>query len=232
MKLLLLFISSALALAPQAAASISLIITADRLKTADGRPMDYHGLWLLVASTVDGSFAIDGLNGPGDRIVAGSSTALGSIIGGSDDLVVARGSLNDFAIDGVIDWSSGVVSYQAPVYGGAASKWSAGDPLALLWFPELTPAHTVVATGIDYGFYTSAVANPEESRPWVSPIDPTSAYYLGLFTRDGDVLSPGPAASNPASAGNASLEVIPEPSALLLALLAASMWGMRRVRQR
>ena len=193
--------------------------------------MDDQGLWLLVASTVDGGFAIDGLPGA-DRIVAGASTAVGSIIGGSDDLVVARGNLATwFVEDGVLDYPVLISSYQAPVYGGANSKWGVGDPLALLWFPTQTTASTILAEGTEYGFYTSAVA-VDESRPWVSPVEPTSGYILTFYTQDGDVFSPGAAASNPASAGNANLKVIPEPSALLLAILGAPMCGMIRARRR
>lgn len=199
-------------------ATITFLLQADLLKDSSGVAMPQEGVYMLVASTADSSF---------QSLIAGASITAGSLLG-ADDRVLFKGDLSGFGVDGVLDATIAIDS-------GLFAGLSQNDPLALFWFPTLTTADTTLAAGTSYGVYTNPIA-VDGSNPWLTPVDPTSNYSLGFFTKDGAELSPGSGAANAASVGNASLTVsaVPEPSVSMLAMAGAmfAVLGRRRRQNR
>lgn len=98
---------------------------------------------VLVVADVDG-------NGFGlDSIAAGQSLTAGSYIGDSNDYVVFVGDLSAFSEPGV--GQLGVNGAQT------TTDWTAGDQLAVVWFPSLTTASATVVDGSSYGYITSTI---------------------------------------------------------------------------
>lgn len=206
-----------LLLASTGHATVTIGIQGDMLKDSSGTALTSTGLFLLVSSTSDAIF---------DGIVAGSSTSIGSSLNGGDDRIVFRGDLqssfSNYSSAGVLDVTASGLNLSS------VSGWSAGDPLALLWFPTLTTASGTIADGTKYGIYTNSSAI-DGSAAWVTPSD-TFSVNVGFYTTDGLNLGPG---SNPANAGNASLTVgaAPEPSRSMLGLIGFGMLALRRRRR-
>lgn len=208
-----------LATATTSNATVTLGIQADELRDAAGNPLGATGLFLLVSSTSDAAFG---------TLAADSSTAIGSLIAGTDDRVVFRGNLQssfaNYGANGVLDVSATGLDLSS------ATGWSQGDPLALLWFPTLTVGSATIPSGTPYGFYTDAVGI-DGSAAWTTPADAGSV-NLAFYTAGGANLSTG---SNPAAAGNASFTVggggvVPEPSRTMLGLFGFLGLALRRRR--
>jgi hypothetical protein len=163
-------------------------IEAEVLKTSGGSPMPTSGLAVLVASTLDGSFG-----GPTDT----------SFASGSDDIVLKKWDLTTgLNQPGVLQDLSGTL----PLSG----NWDSGDLVQLYWFPTLTLASSVPGAGTSYGQYRDAVGGFESGgQIWTTPA-PAATRFLKFFTTDATVLVAG--GNSPASAGNASLTTVPEPS--------------------
>ena len=188
------------------------------LRDSSGSTAPTSSLFLLVSSTSNAAF---------QDIVAGSSTAIGSLLNG-DDRVLFKGDLSSYG-NGVMTVNP-TLDLSNPLLTG----WTSGDPLALLWFPTLTTASGTIAAGTAYGLYTNASA-VDGSAAWVTPSNPATNYKLLFYTQggSGDDLSPGATASNAAIAGNASLTVdaAPEPSRSMLGLIGLGMLALRRRRR-
>jgi hypothetical protein len=207
--------------AGHAFATISINLQADLLKDTNNAPIPQNSLFLLVASTQDNVFSAE------TSIPANASTAVGSTLGSSDDIVLFRSDLTGFGVNGVLDKGNITLDFSNPSYGG---NWTQGDRLAFLWFPTLTLASpTTPAAGTRYGFYSNPTA-ADGSNPWITPANGASAFGLAFFTKDGSQLSPGATAANAPEAGKAILMVVPEPSSLSLALLCGGPLIHRRRR--
>jgi hypothetical protein len=199
-------------------ATISFLIDGDLLKDSGGGAIAQSSLFMLVSSTTDGTFS---------PIIADSSTAVGSLLN-TDDRILFRGDLlGNPNANGVLQVATGGLSLNA----GLLTNWTAGDPLALLWFPTLAAGSTTIPAGTTYGRYTNASA-VDGSDAWITPSDGTSDHNLLFYTKDGVELSPGSGAANLAPAGNASLTVaaIPEPSRSMLGLIGLGVLALRRRR--
>jgi len=161
---------------------------AEVLKTSGGAPMPTSGLAILVASTLDASFG-----GPTDI----------SFASGSDDIELKRWDLSaGFNTPGVLAATSGSLLL--------SGNWDATDPVQLYWFPTLTLASSAPGAGTSYGQYRDAVGGFQPGgQIWTTP-SAGNTRFLKFFTSDATVLSAG--GNSPASAGNASLTTVPEPS--------------------
>jgi hypothetical protein len=182
-----------------ASASITLDIYAERLETSTGDPMPTTGLVILAASTLDSTF--------------GAPTPSSFFSG--DDIEVARWSLDSGFGPGIFN--------KAPVLT-LSGNWNANDPLQLYWFPENTVSDTTPIAGQSYGVFRDDIEVPLASHDaWITPADGSTA-SLRFYTTD--------AGSNdgvvyPASAGQASLTVVPEPSAFAaVAGLGCFAWAL------
>lgn len=103
--------------------------------------------------------------------------------------------------------------------GGASTELGsgldAGDPVKLIWFPTLTTTNSAPTFGTPFGAYTNAT--------WVVPSDGFSA-NLSFQTFD-------QGGSDPLVTGDATLTVVPEPSAYAaIAALGCMSWAMIRRR--
>lgn len=196
-------------------AAVTFNVNADLLKDQNGAAMVQSGLVLLVADTAANGFG---------AVADGASLALSGAIGGAggDDLVLFRWALGGSSgTNGAFYDTTGSLNF------GDYAGWNAPDPLALLWFPDLTLASTTALGGSSYGIYSNP-GSPSSSA-WVTPPDGTPLTTLDFFTSDG-AFSTGVLA---AGLGNASLTVaaIPEPSRALLGMIGLTALGLRRRRR-
>jgi len=195
-------------------ATVTLGLQADELRNDSGTAIGPTSLFLLVSSTTDGIF---------DSLTADSSTAIGSLIAGTDDRIVFRGDLQssfaNYGGNGALDVTASGLDLSS------VSGWSQGDKLALLWFPTLTTASSTIPAGAKYGLYTDAVGI-DGSAIWATPAD-GGTVNLAFYTSGGATIGSG---SNPASAGNASFTVAPEPSRMMLGLFGILGLAFRRRR--
>lgn len=175
--------------------AVTFNIDAELLKTSTGNPIpNGTGLILLVADTTSNGFA--SVLSPGGSVMLGGALY-------DDDVVVGRWTLT-YGVDGVFQDTTGSI----PFFG----LWGKDDPLQLYWFPELSLTTSFLSAGDTYGQYRSNIG-ADGSFPWFTP-SAADLIPLKFFTEDASELYFG--GSNPAIAGNASLQVIPEPSTVLL----------------
>ncbi|MCF7762222.1 MAG: hypothetical protein K9N62_00960 [Verrucomicrobia bacterium] len=127
--------------------SVTLDTTAAILGDESGNVLPSTGLVLLIASTVDRTFAEPTV----DAFVSG------------DDLIVARWDLSAWGTPGWLVESTGPIALR----GG----WDAGDPLQLYWFPTLSLSHTKPgAAGVPYGRFRTD-SRSDGGDPWTTPGD-------------------------------------------------------------
>jgi hypothetical protein len=218
MKKLLIISSAITSLAASSQAAITLQIQGDLIQDQLNVGVPLQALYLLIADTNG-----DGFSG----VKSDGSTSIGSPISpGSDDLIVYRGNFTTYGVDGVLFATASNLNTDL------IPGWTVGDPLAIMWFPSLTVASTTFITGQRYGFYTNSNA-VDGSSAWITPPNTGASASLGFFTKNGAELSPGPSASNPATAGVASQVVapVPEPSALCFVGLGIAGLVARRRRE-
>jgi hypothetical protein len=173
-------------------------ITAADLQNQSGGLIPTNALVLLVVDTAANGFT---------SLSNGMSLVAGPLALGADDVIVARWECG-FATGAegfIADLTDPSISY----VGGV----TAGDPVALYWFPTYTGTTTLTSTGDRYGRYTTNTVL-DGSVAWVMPADTGGTLDLRFFTSGN---SAGETGSNPALAGRADLVVIPEPSTMLLA---------------
>lgn len=181
-------------------ASVTINFTAGDLRDFDGSNLVSSGALVVIGvSTLDGSFATP------------SPTGFFS----GDDVEIYRGNVSP---DGQFTGSLSGVNYSS------IANWTAGDPLAIYWYPTLTTASTAPEVGVSYGtFRTDSVQSGSEIA-WISPSDgTTSALSFVTASLGGD---------NPDALGYASNLVVPEPSTYAGAFgalcLAGATWFRRR----
>ncbi len=163
-------------------------------------------LMLVVADTDQNGFT--------STINAGDSAQAGSFLGGSDDLIV-------FKTDASGDGSEGAFSIAASGLS-LTGNWSAGDPVAIYWFPGLTSADTSLAGGSIFNYFDNPVPTGY-SPSWVTPADSGSTTLVYLTDSQGG--------STPDADGVASLTVVPEP-ATYAALAGVCFLGLALLRRR
>ena len=113
----------------------------------------------LVASTDDDSFSLP---------------SNGSIVdGASDDEIVATWDLSSESSQG----GEYIVTSGAVPFG---DNWEAGNDLAILWFPNLTPGNQTPGDGEPYGFYRNTSENGAGDA-WEMPENGTLLHSLKFF---------------------------------------------------
>jgi hypothetical protein len=145
-----------------ARATVSFDVAADRLDDSNGAPVPAGALVLLVADT-DG----DGL----DQAVAGEVSLRSFLDGASgDDLIVYRSDLSALGISGAFGVSTGGLELD----GAGGGRWSEGDTLYLVWFPNLSLSTGSLPPGEAYGARALGVTPADganEALVHVAPIN-------------------------------------------------------------
>jgi len=194
-------------LAPIASASLTIKVLSETVTDSGGTAVTTAtGTWLLVADTTR-----DGFNAIG----AGGISVNDFIAG--DDLVLINGVFGGgFGVDGAINMAMPGLNLTA--------EWDTGDPLALVWFPEVGAGASSVSDGDSYGSYTSA-SGEDLSNPWITPADGADLDLQALTGATSGFFGSGTVDPSSLEAG---LAVIPEPSATLLVLCSGLLIFRRR----
>lgn len=156
-------------------------------------PIPQNSLIVFIADT----------SGAGFEIQSPSTISVGSLLDNSDLFVIWKGDLAGGDSGAFFDLIKG-----DPVAGNTPGVWNFGDPVAIYWFPGLTPEANSIEAGQSYGYYHSSTGL-DGSAEWVTPQDGWTV-DLRFFTENATILYNG--GSNPNSAGYANLQVVPEPS--------------------
>lgn len=190
------------AILPVSGQAAIITIDAELLKNALGGAMPTTGLVVLTAGPT-GTF--------------GGPTALSFTSG--DEVVLQRWDLAAFGMAGILSDRTSDFAFSGSL--------GEGDPVRIYWYPTLNLASAEPGAGTSYGTYRDAVG-----------LDGSSAWVLGgegdltslkMYTSDSTFLRAG--GSNPGSAGNANLQVIPEPGTISLSLAALAVAGLIRRRK-
>lgn len=132
-------LASLLLAASGARATVSFDVAVDRLDDNNGALVPAGALVLLVADT-DG----DGLG----QAISGDVSLRAFLDGSSgDDLIVYRSDLSSLGITGSYGASTGGLDLE----GAGSGQWSEGDPLYLVWFPNLSISTVSLPAGEAYG---------------------------------------------------------------------------------
>jgi hypothetical protein len=167
---------------------VTINIDAELLNNQSGQAMPVTGLAFLAVDTQGNGF---------------SAPSPEAFFSASDDQIIAKWNLSAWNTAGVLDASTGQQLL--------AGNWNSGDALKLYWYPSLTISATAPgALGVQYGSY-SGTAGVNGSEAWTTP-DAGLLRTLKFFTSDATLLGMGGA--EPATAGNASFTVVPEPMAI------------------
>lgn len=162
-------------------ASVTLSVTADQLKNADGTAMPVSGLVMLVVSTEDANIA--------------NPTATNFV--SDDDQVIFLGDLSVNQLAGVLAQTVSITDLSGPI--------SSGDPIALFWFPTLSEGANSPGAGVSYGRYDAALGEEADgSAAWVVPSD---GAFVNLLFITSDAITVPSGGSNPASSGIASFTI-------------------------
>jgi hypothetical protein len=189
----------------QARASVTLNLNVENLFSVDTLTVaPQNSLVVLLASTQNSSF--------GDLTLATSSFTVEA-----DDIVIkkfALGAGGVFQSDAFLD----IDTTTAP-----ASGLSLGDPLLLVWFPNVTYSESLTGPGANqmFGTYRSDLATLASDIGWNVPANGTYALGAYAVSVGGDIAD---------SAFVANLMTIPEPSSI--ALVALGCVGLLAVRRR
>jgi len=206
---LLAFLAPVLALA-QISNSVTLDLTAGVLYNSSGVQLPPGGLVLLIADTnpSDGGF---------ETLQAGSSLSLGSLLDAYDQII---------GVTSIMSGPSGVAQASFTNIGLMSAQFpnlNTGDPIAVVWFSDLTSASTVLPSGEIYGLYSSIT--PNNGYPWLVPAA-TSTIELTFLTGDAGGTYP----ETDGYATMTDLSSVPEPATYsLIAGVAACLAGLARV---
>jgi len=152
--LLVLFGLLAPAVAFAQSNTITLTLTAGVLYNSSGDQLAQGGLVLLIADTnlSDGGF---------EPLQAGSSLNVGSLLNGDDQIIASTSIMNTPSVAQTTPLTIGLMSSQFP-------NLTTGDPLAVVWFSDLTSSSSVLPSGETYGLYSSVT--PNDGDPWLTPL--------------------------------------------------------------
>ena len=226
-------------------ADITYSIDANSLGDENNNPLPNSGTIVLVADTSGDGFAP---LSPGSTFTLGGHTdAIDSAQGLVDDLVIAsnipHGTRGFLGLEGY--------AYQTFTISGdwaQANGLSVGDPLALVWMPNVSAvggslAGVTISAGSSYGIYSPYSYNPSLLGPnFIDPVlmgsgnitigsenwqHPGDAVSYELYFYDSDSLYAG---NVPSEFGEANFTAIPEPStyAALLGAVGLAFVGYRR----
>jgi len=196
----------------QAFATVTLNVTGADLRDNNGVLMPTTGLVLLVADTLSNGF----YTGTSLLPEATLTNAFNFLQG--DDMILWTGQLDSFLGDGIFNKNMASLAF--------TGNWGPTDPLALYWFPTLTPLSTTVGALTWYGMYTTNVVLDGTTPTlggWFTPPDASGVILNFLTVSEGG--------STPNSYGWANNQTIPEPSAFMLVgmgLLGALLLHRRR----
>lgn len=140
--------------------SVFFTVDVGSLQDENGDALVNKGMLYLISSSDDDTFSL-----PVEGAVIGA---------GSDDVIVSTWDLS-------VESSQGgeyIVSSGEVVFDGS---WEAGNDLAILWFPNLTPANQTPGAGEPYGFYRNTSLNGGGDA-WEMPINGTLLHSLKFFT--------------------------------------------------
>ena len=181
-----------------ARASVTLNIDAEALENANGSLItDGTGLILVVADTAS--------NGLTSVIAPGQSLTVGADIG-VDDQILAKYSV------GTGDWGDG--TFEWGVNFLLTGNVAANEPVGLYWFPTLTVSTASTSAGNAYGEYLGPWHDTNvQGNQWFIPANGATV-GMQFFTADASQINSG--GPYPATAGRASLVVVPEPSTITL----------------
>lgn len=187
--------------------AVTISINGELIKDSEGSAAPQTSLVLFLASTSDSTF---------NQLFPGS-VGVGDLIG--DELVIGRFDLSNAGTDGVL---FGASTGDVPL--SLNENWSADDPIALAWFPNLNSAATSITVSETYGLFTDPSGSFGAS--WLTPA--SGDVFLEFDTEDASALFAD--GNIPADAGIASLNVVPEPStyAALVGICALGLALYRR----
>lgn len=158
----------------QLSGSITINVTAEKLKDPGGIDMAVTGVLALVADT-----GTEGFSGPSGTLLEGDDY----LVGAWD---IASGGGN---APGSFLGTTGAVAL--------SGDWAQDDPLAVYFFPTLAltdpPAS---AEAVPYGMFRIESGTPDGTDPWVTPEDGTLAHDLVFATTDATTLFPGGGSSS------------------------------------
>lgn len=216
-KLLLAFLATKALVCGAYAYDVSFDLEADRLRANATTSFPTTGLILLVASTTNNTF--------GATITAGTSLAAGGFLDNGDDQILGRFDLSSTATAGSL------LTLATVSTGGTFANLSAGDRLALYWFPTLTLNSTAVPnTSTSYGTYQTGDTAPlDNSQAWTMPATTTDNYRLYFLTTDAINTAAG---SHTVAEATPNFFTVPEPSSLVLGMLATVGLGWSAFRRR
>lgn len=156
-----------LAAVSPARATVSFDMAIDRLDDNNGVPVASGSLVVLVADT----------NGDGLGTAIAGSLALQTPLDGAggDDLIIYRSDLSGFGGGGTLAVSTGGLD----LGGVGAGQWSAGDPVYLVWFPNLTLADGSLSIGEPYGARAIGVTPSDGGNELLAYVAPTNTGSFG-----------------------------------------------------
>lgn len=162
-KLITTALVASLVSVPVFGAKVSFSLDVDAISTTEGSPIYDSGLLVLIVDT-----AGDGFQSPVSN----------TIVTGDDQIVTTW----DLSIDGSqnpgVQLTSGAVDYGV--------DWEAGDPLALVWFPNLDSSNPTPSSDEPYGFFSDK-NNFASGHSWLMP--PAGALHsLKLLTSSATTL--------------------------------------------
>jgi hypothetical protein len=173
-----LAVSLILSLATTVRATVSFDLAVDRLSDGSGAAVPAGALVLLVADT----------NGDGLGTAYSGGIGLQAALDGDqgDDLVVYRSDLSGMGTGGVLGSSTGGLE----LGGVGPGQWSAGDPLYLVWFPNLTLASGYLAPGQPYGALAVGLTPPDGGNDLLVYVAPTNSGVFGNLPSPSGAVDP------------------------------------------
>ena len=195
-------------------ASVSFFLQVELLNTSagPGAPTPQSSLVLLLADTARNGFA---------ALQAGTGLTLGSLLGGGDK-VLFRANLSALGTNGVLQTSTPSLDLDFTGSDSIPGSWSVGDPLAIVWFPNLSLSSGLLVGGESYGrltMGTSAFVVGAGSEAFETPANEKPDHRLSYISNEvgANNLFGVRGSGSPTAA---DLVVVPEPSVPLLLMVA------------
>lgn len=204
---------AALALSVLNAPAVTFFTGLDQVSDAQGTPVAPSTLFLLVIDTDSDGFGLPD---------AGASAVQGAFLS-SGDYIALHGDFSASGADGVF--------FDSLNFTIGSPEIPENVPFALYYFPDLTSGSLTIPGGTSFGFYTSTNSSQFGSdSAWNTGANNGASYALNVFT----VNNTGNLTVNPDPSGlpdadlQATLQTIPEPHAMILALGGLALLLCRR----